>query len=215
MLPARPRLRASFFFEGDAIACELTLMDERRALVHRQKVPVLPGSGLEQFHAALLSLSATLMVGGVPAAPSDPAMSEEELQAERERRDELRALGWHPSVLRVLPGDPPQPIAPLLTIEQVQAERSRRAAAQAAAADGVSYGVDGVHMTPGDLSTSEALLAAARAQVVKPVPDDHGARAELPHRSRQALDSGPDLAGADRCSNAAADGVEQHGRGQR
>lgn len=136
MLPARPRLRASFFFEGDAIACELTLMDERRALVHRQKVPVLPGSGLEQFHAALLSLAATLMVGAVaPREPSDPAMSEEELQAERERRDELRALGWHPSVLRVLPGDPPQPIAPLLTLEELHAERSRRAALQVAAAE--------------------------------------------------------------------------------
>jgi hypothetical protein len=135
MLPARPRLRASFFFEGDAIACDLTLMNERRGLVHRQKVPVLPGSGLEQFHAALLSLAASLMVGAVtPREPTDVPMSEEELQAERERRAELRELGWHPSVLRVLPGDPPQPIAPLLTLEELQAERTRRAAAQVAAA---------------------------------------------------------------------------------
>lgn len=149
MLPARPRLRASFFFEGDAIACELTLMDEQRALVHRQRVPVLPGSGLEQVHAGLLSLVATL--AGVstqaPPAPSEPQMSEEELQIERARRAELQGMGWHPSVLRVLPGDP-VPMAPLLSAEELQSERERRAALQVSAAAAAADDVNALAVDP-------------------------------------------------------------------
>lgn len=155
----RPRLRASFWFEGEAAKCELVLMTEQRELVHRQTLSIAPGTGLEQVHAGLLSAAATLArahkfaaEGGAPppaaapappappepAEPAAPALSPEELTAERERRAGLQAKPQaeelEPPVLEPPVLELERMPAPTLTAEEFDAERRRRVALQAGSA---------------------------------------------------------------------------------
>lgn len=133
----RPRLRVSFWYEGDAAVCELTLMTDRRQLVHRATLEIAPGSNLANVHAGLLAAASALAAAGSAAAveaspaPATPAteLSGEELIAEHARRSELREMGFHESVLRVLPEAAPRP----LSADELAAERDRRAQGQASA----------------------------------------------------------------------------------
>lgn len=57
-LPRRPRLRASFFYDaGDALNVELTLMDERRELIHRMQLQPDPGSVFARIFEALVQVT--------------------------------------------------------------------------------------------------------------------------------------------------------------
>jgi hypothetical protein len=57
VLPRRPRLRATFHYDADdAINIELTLMDDRRELIHRMALAVAPGGALARIFDALLGV---------------------------------------------------------------------------------------------------------------------------------------------------------------
>lgn len=77
-LPARPRLRVSYWIEGDKLACEATLMDERRELVRRSRVNVDDDPSV----ARIFSYFATRLVnelradGVLVAAPPSPSSRE-------------------------------------------------------------------------------------------------------------------------------------------
>ena len=83
-LPAVPRLRAVWSYEGDALVCESTLLDERRELVHRERFVIAdPGHPLAAVQALLLGATAAagvragtiepLPVEPVPDAPAAPS----------------------------------------------------------------------------------------------------------------------------------------------
>jgi hypothetical protein len=57
VLPRRPRLRASFHYDpSDALSVELTLMDERRELIHRMQLVSAPGGAIARIFEALLGV---------------------------------------------------------------------------------------------------------------------------------------------------------------
>ncbi len=57
VLPRRPRLRASFHYDAsDALNVELTLMDDRRELIHRIPLVVAPGGAIARIFEALLGV---------------------------------------------------------------------------------------------------------------------------------------------------------------
>lgn len=74
-LPARPRLRVSYWFEGDTLKMESVLMTDRRERVHSETVELMTGSTLEKVHALLLTVAATRakLAGRVAAPPAPPA----------------------------------------------------------------------------------------------------------------------------------------------
>lgn len=81
-LPARPRVRMSFWFEGDALKCEGVLLDEARNLVRRSSVHV--GDQEEKIFAyfaaglvADLRASGAIIVATTPAAAVAPASSDD------------------------------------------------------------------------------------------------------------------------------------------
>lgn len=82
-LPARPRLRVSWWFEGDKLVAEGVLMDERRELVRRAKfdADADPTYG-RMFSYIAAQLVADLRASGViltaPAATAEAPSSSEE-----------------------------------------------------------------------------------------------------------------------------------------
>jgi hypothetical protein len=75
-LPLVPRLRAVWSYEGDALVCESTLLDERRELVHRERFTITdPTHPLAAVQALLLSATAAAGVraGNVEPLPVEPA----------------------------------------------------------------------------------------------------------------------------------------------
>jgi hypothetical protein len=156
-LPAKPRLRVSFWYEGEGARCEFVLMGERRELVHRETLDVGPGTGLETVHAALLAAAATLASakafassGGVapaaavatvpPPRPPAPPPSPEQIEAvasERARRsaaageraeEQAFELELEQQAAELERTDQPTP-APQLTPDELAEERERRARA--------------------------------------------------------------------------------------
>jgi len=57
VLPRRPRLRATFHYDArDELNVELTLMDDRRELIHRMSIVVAPGGAIARICEALLGV---------------------------------------------------------------------------------------------------------------------------------------------------------------
>ncbi len=57
VLPRRPRLRATFHYDArDELNVELTLMDDRRELIHRLSMTVTPGGAIARICEALLGV---------------------------------------------------------------------------------------------------------------------------------------------------------------
>jgi hypothetical protein len=73
-LPRRPRLRASFHYDHlDQLQLELTLMDQRRDLIHRHTVQLQDGSPLARVFEALVTVAVQAAhVAGVFGAQSGP-----------------------------------------------------------------------------------------------------------------------------------------------
>jgi hypothetical protein len=75
-LPARPRLRVSYWFEGAELRCEAVLMDESRNLVKRSALERDPAiEGVFTFFAT--KLARELASSGVLVVPASPAPTEE------------------------------------------------------------------------------------------------------------------------------------------
>jgi hypothetical protein len=56
-LPRRPRLRATFHYDAnDDLSVELTLMDDRRELIHRLNISPTPGGAIARICEALLGV---------------------------------------------------------------------------------------------------------------------------------------------------------------
>ncbi len=79
-LPARPRLRISFWFDADKLKCEALMATEGRTIVHRTPVPA-DGDTVARIYAFFANLlSADLKAGGAlvnmpapaPAAEAEP-----------------------------------------------------------------------------------------------------------------------------------------------
>lgn len=57
VLPRRPRLRATFHYDArDELNVELTLMDDRRELIHRMSMAVTQGGAIARIFEALLGV---------------------------------------------------------------------------------------------------------------------------------------------------------------
>jgi hypothetical protein len=77
-LPLRPRLRVSYFFHGDELKCEATLMDERRQLVRRSQIDTSDPTVERIFSYLAGRLVADLRATGVSVsvpASQPPSMS--------------------------------------------------------------------------------------------------------------------------------------------
>ncbi len=78
-LPARPRLRVSYWFDGaGALKCEATLMDERRNLVHRAHIDTTDPTASQIFSWIASRLVAELKAGGAAIAVPVSLAPEEE-----------------------------------------------------------------------------------------------------------------------------------------
>ncbi len=77
-LPRRPRLRVTFHYtHEDALSCELTLMDERRELLHRMTLQPTPRGPIARIFEALLAVVGNAAVAaGVFGAVPRPRESE-------------------------------------------------------------------------------------------------------------------------------------------